>query len=227
VTGAEGQSGGAAVPAAPPAPDEVKTSRLLGTLGVGGAVAGVLLVIAFGLTLPTIEANKARELEVAVKEVLKAPARYETLYVVGGALARKVPDGTDPKKIERVFLGYGTDNQRVGFAMVSAEAGFQDLVKVIFGYDPKTKQLLGMKVLESKETPGLGDKIEKDQAFVSQFAGAQAPLVGIKTGKRSNPREVVMITGATISSKAVIRIINSALKRLGPLVDAYPQEDKG
>jgi electron transport complex protein RnfG len=111
--------------------------------------------------------------------------------------------------------------------MVSAEAGFQDLVKVIFGYDPKTKQLLGMKVLESKETPGLGDKIEKDQAFVSQFAGAQVPLVGIKMGKRSNPSEVVMITGATISSKAVIRIINNVLKRLGPLVDAYPQEDKG
>jgi len=46
-------------------------------------------------------------------------------------------------------------------------------------------------------------------------------------GKRSNPREIVMITGATISSKAVIRIINNVLKRLGPLVDAYPQEDKG
>ena len=175
----------------------------------------------------TIEANKARELAAAVNEVLKVPARYETLYVVSGALVPKVPDGADPKKLERVYLGYRSDDQRVGFAMVSAEAGFQDFVRIIFGYDPRTKQLLGMKVLESKETPGLGDKIEKDRAFVSQFAGAQAPLIGVKQGKRSNPREVVMITGATISSKAVIRIINSALKRLGPLVDAYPQEDKG
>jgi len=227
VTDAESQSGGVAVPAAPPAPVEVKTSRLLGTLGVGGAVAGVLLVVAFGLTLPTIEANRARELAAAVNEVLKAPARYETLYVVGGALVKKVPDGTDPRKLERVYLGYRSDNQRAGFAVVSAEPGFQDLVNVIFGYDPKTKQLLGMKVLESKETPGLGDKIEKDQTFVSQFSGAQVPLVGVKQGKRSNPREVAMITGATISSKAVIRIINNALKRLGPLVDAYHQEDKG
>ena len=215
------------MPSAPPAPDEVKASRLLATLGVGGVVAGVLLVVAFGLTLPTIEANKARELAAAVNEVLKVPARYETLYVVSGALVPKVPDGADPKKLERVYLGYRSDDQRVGFAMVSAEAGFQDFVRIIFGYDPRTKQLLGMKVLESKETPGLGDKIEKDRAFVSQFAGAQAPLIGVKQGKRSNPREVVMITGATISSKAVIRIINNALQRLGPLVDAYPQEGKG
>jgi hypothetical protein len=30
-----------------------------------------------------------------------------------------------------------------------------------------------------------------------------------------------MITGATISSRAVIRIINNALARLGPMLDAY------
>ena len=227
MTGAESQSGGAAVPVAPPAPDEVKTARLLGTLGVGGAVAGVLLVVAFGLTLPTIEANKARELEAAVKEVLKAPARYDTLYVVQGALASKAPEGADPRKIEHVYLGYGSDNRRVGFAIVAGEPGFQDVIQLIFGYDPSTRQLLGMKVLESKETPGLGDKIEKDHAFVSQFDGAQAPLIGVKKGKRSSPREVAMITGATISSRTVIRIINNALQRLGPLVDAYPQESKG
>ncbi|MBI2527144.1 MAG: FMN-binding protein [Candidatus Rokubacteria bacterium] len=227
MTGGDGQGGSAVMASAPPAPDEVKASRLLATLGVGGVVAGVLLVVAFGLTLPTIEANKARELAAAVNEVLRAPARYETLYVVAGALVRKVPDGADPKKVERVYLGYRSDDQRVGFAMVSAEAGFQDFVRVIFGYDPRTKQLLGMKVLESKETPGLGDKIEKDRAFVSQFAEAHVPLIGVKQGKRSGPREVAMITGATISSKAVIRIINNALQRLGPLVDRYPQEGKG
>ena len=32
--------------------------------------------------------------------------------------------------------------------------------------------VIGMKVLESKETPGLGDKIEKDSAFVAEFRGS-------------------------------------------------------
>ena len=214
-------------PAPVPEPAAVRASSLLATLGVGGAVAGLLLVLAFGITLPRIEANRARALDLAVKEVLKAPERYDTLYVVGKTLVKRPPEGADPKKLEQVYLGYGPGDGRIGFAIVAGEAGFQDVIQLIFGYDPKTRQLLGMKVLESKETPGLGDKIEKDQAFVGQFRGAQAPLVGVKKGKRSNPREVDMITGATISSKAVIRIINNALRRLGPLVDAYPREGKG
>jgi len=214
-------------PAPLPEPAAVRASSLLTTLGVGGAVAGLLLVIAFGLTLPRIEANRARARDLAVKEVLKAPERYDTLYVVGRTLVQKPPEGADPKKFEQVYLGYGPGNQRIGFAIVAGAAGFQDVIQLIFGYDPKTRQLLGMKVLESKETPGLGDRIEKDQAFVSQFVGARVPLLGVKKGKRSGPREVDMITGATISSKAVIRIINNALERLAPVVDAYRQEGQG
>ena len=214
-------------PAPLPEPAAVRASSLLTTLGVGGAVAGLLLVVAFGLTLPRIEANRARALDLAVKEVLKAPERYDTLYVVGRTLVQKPPEGADPKKFEQVYLGYGPGNQRIGFAIVAGAAGFQDVIQLIFGYDPKTRQLLGMKVLESKETPGLGDRIEKDQAFVSQFVGARVPLLGVKKGKRSGPREVDMITGATISSKAVIRIINNALERLAPVVDAYRQEGQG
>ena len=214
----------AEVPAPAQEPAEVSASRLLATLGLGGAVAGVLLVIAFGVTLPKIEANRAHARHLAVQEVLKAPERYDTLYLVNGALTKKAPDGTDPKKLEQVYLGYGANGRPVGFAVVAAEPGFQDTIRLIFGYDPKTKQLLGMKVLESKETPGLGDKIEKDPAFVAQFAGAEAPLVGVKKGKRAKPTEVDMITGATISSRTVIRTINNALVRLGPALDAYQAE---
>ena len=224
MTAGDGPAPGAAVPAAPPAPPAVKTSTLLTTLGVGGAIAGLLLVVVYGLTLPAIEANKQKDLEAAIKEVLRGAERYETLYVVKGALVANAPEGADPKKLERVYLGYRTGSERVGFAFVAAEPGFQDLVGLIFGYDAAKKQLLGMKVLETKETPGLGDKIEKDPNFVGQFRGAATPLVGVKRGKRSKPGEIDMITGATISSRAVIRIINNTLKRLGPAVEAYAAE---
>jgi uncharacterized protein with FMN-binding domain len=44
----------------------------------------------------------------------------------------------------------------------------------------------------------------------------------VKAGKSSgDPHDVDMITGATISSRAVIRIINLALTRVGPMIDAY------
>lgn len=213
----------AAVPSAP----EVKASRLLATLGVGGAVAGLLLVIVYGLTLPAIEANRQRDLEAAIGEVLKGPERYETLYVVKGALAARPPEGPAAAKVERVYLGLGPGGQRIGFAFVAGEPGFQDIVLLIFGYDAAARQVLGMKVLESKETPGLGDKIAVDPSFVGQFRGVQVPLIGVKAGKKSKPGEIDMITGATISSRAVIRIINNTLTRLGPLVDAYGKEGRG
>jgi Na+-translocating ferredoxin:NAD+ oxidoreductase subunit G len=208
-------------PAPAPAPPAVSATRLVVTLGAAGAVAGLLLVFAFGWTLPSIEANRARARHLAITEVLKGPERYDTLYVVNGALTRNLPDGADARKLEQVYLGYAKDGQRIGFAVVAAAAGFQDMIQLIFGFDPRTGQVLGIKVLESKETPGLGDKIEKDAAFVGQFAGARPPLQGVKRGKRSGPADVEMITGATISSRATVRIINGAVERWRPLMEAY------
>jgi electron transport complex protein RnfG len=208
--------------AADQATHRVSARTLLTTLGGAGALAGALLVFAFQATQPTILANKARELADAIGEVLQDPARWDTLYVVDGALRREVPAGTDARGLERVYLGYDATGRRIGFAVESGAAGFQDRIGLIFGYDAATGRLLGMKVLASTETPGLGDKIYKDTAFVAQFHGVAAPLRGVKRGAgRGDSTEVDMITGATISSRAVIRAINDALTRLRPLLDAY------
>jgi electron transport complex protein RnfG len=204
-----------------PKPD-VPAWRLLATLGIAGAAAGFLLVFVFQVTAPIIERNKAERLAAAVQEVLRAPHRYDTLYVVDDLLTPDLPSGADPADYQQVYRGLTEDGAFVGYAIASGEPGFQDIVRVIFGYDPGTDVLLGMKVLESKETPGLGDKIEKDSTFVSQFDGVLAPLEGVKARDATgDPHEIDMITGATISSRTVIKIINNALARLEPLLDSY------
>lgn len=201
---------------------DVPAWRLFATLGTAGGLAGFLLVFVYQLTLPVIERNKAERLAAAIQEVLKAPDHYDTLYVADGGLTRDLPAGTDPRRVEQIYLGYHENGERIGFAIAAQEPGFQDQVRLIFGFDNETGTLLGMKVLESKETPGLGDKIEKDQAFVSQFDGVEGPITGVKAREGTgDPHEVDMITGATISSRAVIRIINNALARLGPMLDGY------
>jgi electron transport complex protein RnfG len=198
--------------------------QLIQTLGGLGLVAGLVIVVAYTATLPRIEANKARVLAAAIEEVLGDPARYDTLYVVGDSLVATPPASTDPKTLEAVYLGYRADSSAIGFAVVGAEPGFSDVVRLIFGYDPRTPRLLGMKVLEEKETPGLGDRIEKDQAFVAGFTDAATPLKGVKRGTGTSPNDVDMITGATISSRTVIRAINEALERLGPALSARLRE---
>jgi electron transport complex protein RnfG len=200
----------------------VPATRLVGTLGGAGALAGLALVFVFEATQPRILAHKAEVLRLAVYEVLHDPERYETLYLHEGKLTKNVPTGVT--RTEMVYLGYGQDGAPVGFAIAAGEPGFQDVVRLIFGYDPRTKRVLGMRVLESKETPGLGDKIEKDMSFVQRFEGPLAPLLGVRPGRGTGrENEIDMITGATISSKAVIRIINNALKKWTPHMESYLQ----
>jgi len=193
------------------------------TLATAGGMAGLLIVVVFEWAEPQIEAHRAAVLAAAIDNVLAAPARYDTLYVVDGALREAPPEGVLERDLERVFLGYDESDVPVGFAVTGGEPGYQDIIRLIFGYDPGSGEVVGMEVLESKETPGLGDKIEKDADFVAEFNGIQTPLVGVKQGAgQADPHEVDMITGATISSRTVIAIINNRLEELGPLLDTYP-----
>lgn len=198
--------------------------RLIATLGGAGAIAGIIIVVAFGATRPAIEAHRARRLDAAIQEVLKDPVRYDTVYLVNDALTTALPAGEDGRSVEKLYRGYAADGKPIGYAIVAAAPGFQDVVELIFGYDPQSGAILGMKVLESKETPGLGDKIEKDTAFVAQFDGAGLPLIGTKNRDGGRPEEIDMITGATISSRTVIRIINDAAARLAPLIERAEEE---
>jgi electron transport complex protein RnfG len=93
----------------------------------------------------------------------------------------------------------------------------------MIGFDPGSGTLTGIEVLEQKETPGLGDKIETDTAFRSQFPGRIAPLRRVKARSGADRSEVQTITGATISSRAVIRIVNNAVARWRPLLAAFDQ----
>lgn len=205
----------------PPAVQEAATPswRLLATLGTAGAVAGALVGVVYTLTIGPVRAHRAETMREAIAEVLHQPARWDTLYMEGDKLVLR-PTG-DPAKLPRVFQGYDASGRQIGVAVTAAEPGFTEIVSLIFGFDPESGRLLGMKVLEQKDTPGLGDKIQKDSSFVNQFAGAVAPLKGVKRRSGNVPGEVDVIAGATISSRAVVRIINNAVARWRPLLLAY------
>ena len=64
--------------------------------------------------------------------------------------------------------------------------------------------------------------------FVKEFMGPKAPIEGVKAGQgQGNPHTVDMITGATISSRAVIAIINKRLAALAPALKAFMQQPGG
>lgn len=216
---------GAVAPPPPELPPGTPAAKLVATLAFSGALAGLLIVLAFQWAYPNIVAYQAKVLAAAVDEVLSAPARTEPLYLYEGALRADLPAGVDSATVERVFVGYDPGGERVGFAILGGEPGFADVISLIFGYDPEGRRVLGMKVLNHKETPGLGDRIVNDSAFVARFRGPETPLLGVKPGAgKGAANEVDLITGATISSRAVIGIINRRLEVVAPLVDRYLQE---
>lgn len=207
----------------PQAPERPPTSsaRLIVTLASAGALAGLVIVLVFGWANPRIMAYRAKVLREAIHEVLDGPESVRTYYVVDGALSETPAAGADTITAEKVHLGLDAEGQPIGYAITGQEPGFQDYIFVIFGYDADTDRVLAMKVLESKETPGLGDKIYKDTAFVAGFRQAAAPLEGVKPGRGTgSDNEVDMITGATISSRTVIGIINHRIEALDPVLGA-------
>jgi electron transport complex protein RnfG len=216
----EPEEGGEAQPA--PVVVEASSVRLVGTLTVAGALAGLIIVLVFQWASPLIEAYRARVLAEAVTEVLGGAERYKTVFMDDDGAYKTQPVADTAGIQERIYVGYDAAGNPVGVAVPGDKAGFQDIIRLIFGYDPGTGEVLGMKVLESKETPGLGDKIEKDSTFVGQFIRVATLIQGVKRGRETGAdEEVVMITGATISSQAVIDIINMRVEELRDPIVAY------
>jgi len=177
------------------------------TLAIAGLISGIAIIGIYESTLPTITANKARELREAVFKVLPGVSRMQALVHRDGELiVVEMPDKDEPV----IYGGYDDQGDFVGYAIPAAGPGFQDTIAILYGYEPREKLVVGMEVLESRETPGLGDKIYKDAVFVGGFSAlsVEPQIVAVKKGTKSSPNEIDAITGATISSKAVVRIIN-------------------
>jgi Na+-translocating ferredoxin:NAD+ oxidoreductase RnfG subunit len=86
---------------------------------------------------------------------------------------------------------------------------------MMVGIDNQFEKLQGMKVLYQIETPGLGNKIEFDD-FRNQFKGLEVkPQIGyVKNKKPDKPNDIQAITAATISSVAVVKILNKKIKKM-------------
>ena len=210
-----------ALPGAAPKRTSTPSIKLLLTLAVAGVLAGLLIVTSYELTLPRIQANRAARLEAAILEVVPNSEKTKPLYLLGGKLAAELSAGTDARDVERIYVAYDSSGRRAGYAIPTREPGFADDIGLIFGYDAASGKVLGMKVLESKETPGLGDKIEKDAGFVASFRGARAPLSGVKSGETKKEGDIDVITGATISSRTVIRAINKGVSKWSSVIEAW------
>lgn len=153
--------------------------------------ASLVLSVTYKFTHSRIEAQQNTEEKDALDEVFPEANKFEDRAIDNKAyyVARKYNDE----------LGY----------IIKAEAkGYSGLISMLVGFDFKG-EIKGIKILSHQETPGLGAKIdeilrgESKPWFLKQFKGKIAQDLVLK--------DIQAITGATISSKAVLDGLKKAV----------------
>ncbi|MCO6489101.1 MAG: FMN-binding protein [Phaeodactylibacter sp.] len=192
-----------------------------------GILCALMIVLTFQGTLPIIKEKKAEALEKAIFKVLPGIEKTEIFQLGDGNNFAPVNGEGEEGRV--VYAGYDENGRFVGVAVEASGQGYADILRILYGYDPEKQAVVGFYVLESKETPGLGDKIEKDAGFLSNFealdvtlneeqSGLRNAVVPVKSGTKEHPWEVDCITGATISSRAIGNIIGASTERWAPLL---------
>ena len=87
------------------------------------------------------------------------------------------------------------------------------------GLTPDLTRITGIRVLEQVETPGLGGRIS-EEVFQEQFGdiSSQPEVEYVKNQEPEKDNEIRAITGATISSRSVVAIINKNIQNLNDVL---------
>ncbi len=169
-------------------------------LAVVFILSGAVLAFVYAGTEPRIKTIEKIEKQKALKSlipeasVINSAGSYEPL----------------PGKTAHYYVAKDKNGKPIGYIATSYSKGYSSIIKMMVAADP-TMRLIGIKVLDEQETPGLGDDV-KQKYFQDRFKGKTLDqLVVVKT---PDPTKIQAITGATISSKACTKGVRTGLKLL-------------
>ena len=93
--------------------------------------------------------------------------------------------------------------------------GLWGMIEGIATFDSALTRIVSIRVLSQEETPGLGDRI-KEPDYLATYKGRTAaePLELALRHQASLPNEVDAISGATLSSQALVTIVSDAARQL-------------
>ena len=172
---------------------------LAGILLVITAAVALLLAFTNSVTEDKIEQNTIKEQNEARQSVMAAAKDFTKLD------AQLDPDGV----VKEIYEGKDGETT-VGYCVSVAPNGFGGAIDMIVGIS-SDKKVTGIKIVSMAETPGLGAKAQ-DDAFSGQFADKPATELKVIKSGTAEADEIVAISGATISSAAVTRGVNEAVK---------------
>jgi electron transport complex protein RnfG len=201
-----------------------------------GVVCSLAIVSVYEITRPMIAANQMAFRQSAILQVLPGSTTTAT-YQFDPANEQFTKHETSDPSTDVVYAGFGDDGKLVGIAIETSAMGYQDKIRLLYGYSPNEQAIIGIRVLESRETPGLGDRVETDEAYLSNFKSLDVSLNDdgselshaiefVKPGLKTEPWQIDGITGATISSRAIADMLRDSTAKWMPHVQARLKDFK-
>lgn len=180
--------------------------RMIIVLTVVMVLSGLILAVADSLFQPQIQANKQKALETSLSALFQSAK---------GAKFQRLPTN----KME-IYKGTDASGKLLGYAVGVTTNGYGGPIDLLVGVAPSLDKIEGMEVISDSETPGMGARIA-DKWFRNQFNGLD-PLETVTYVKNEKPdtakNQIEAISGATISTKAVLAGVNSTLGKAVSLI---------
>jgi len=180
------------------------------TLAVIAAICTALVALTFALTRDRIVANEKAWLERNLLPALSGLS-FDS-GITESKLTVPAPHdlpGTDDAIIYRV---YAADAPVAALFVVSARDGYSGPIRLLVGIDVNGA-VTGVQVLEHRETPGLGDRVEAGKSdWVRQFDGRSLinPTPDGWAIKRDGG-EFDQLTGASVTPRAIVNAVRQTL----------------
>lgn len=174
--------------------------RLGGILCIITLIVALLLAGVNAMTADVIKQNEINTLNTALKKIFPDAKEFPEVQISDADKAEK--------GITNAYTATDAGGKAIGMAVKVGPSGFGGAINMIVGVDPEGK-VIQAEILSLSETPGLGTKA-KEPKFIDQYVGKSGELSVVKSGTPGKT-EILALTGATITSKAVTNGINSAV----------------
>jgi len=185
------------------------TGPMIKVLGAVSLICGVLIVGTHISTLGRIRHNREIIMRESVEQLLPG-------------IQKQVIYGIQASGDLTILPGVESEGPRLGIVIETSDRGYADVISAMYAYSPEKQVITGFKVVEMRETPGLGDKISSDPGFLENFKNLEAKLLHaiavVKHGTKKNPWEIDAISGATVSSRAVGRMLQKSVQSVVPVI---------
>jgi len=185
--------------------------RMSLTLFAIAALVAALLGLANYFTAPIIEESAEERLQSSLKSLIASADHFEEI----DEFEETIAVNNKTIKVAAVYCAKNEKDELAGYCVQVQPKGYSDVIDMLVAIDAEGV-VSGTHVLSMSDTPGIGMKVQSDEAFQKSVIGLYEPTKIVAGPSAENG--VQAISGATISSTAYVNGVNAAIEAVAPLI---------